>query len=167
VDVTHEIEKTGISFGPDSANRLAETADPSAGGAEAALESFYYAFHNGDTAALRDVWSDSPLAQLDNPVGGILRGADAIAALYRKALASPASIRVTFGDVVAYHGQSHAVFAGRETGSYTTADGRTTPLQIRTTRYFRYSDGHWRQYHHHGSIDDPDALRAYQQAIRG
>jgi hypothetical protein len=25
----------------------------------------------------------------------------------------------------------------------------------------------WRQYHHHGSIDDPDALRAYQQAIRG
>jgi hypothetical protein len=30
-----------------------------------------------------------------------------------------------------------------------------------------YQDGGWRQYHHHGSIDDPAALRAYQQAIQG
>jgi hypothetical protein len=27
--------------------------------------------------------------------------------------------------------------------------------------------GRWRQYHHHGSIDDPAALQAYQLAIRG
>jgi hypothetical protein len=47
--------------------------------------------------------------------------------------------------VIAYHGKGDAVFAGRETGSY----------------------GHWRQYHHHGSIDDPGALRAYQQAVGG
>ncbi len=127
----------------------------------------YYAFHNRDASALRTVWSDSPLAQLDNPIGGILRGADAIAGLCYNALASPANVRVTFGDVIAYHGQSHAVFAGQETGSYTAADGTTVPLEIRTSRYFRYSGGRWRQYHHHGSIDDPDVLRAYQQAIRG
>ncbi len=90
----HEIEKTGICFGPDSRNRLAETADASARGAEAALESFYYAFHNRDASALRAVWSASPLAQLDNPVGGILRGADAIAGLYQKALAAPVKVRV-------------------------------------------------------------------------
>ena len=58
------------------------------------------------------------------------------------------------------------VFAGREAGSYPAADGTTVPLDIRTSRYFRYSGGRWLQYHHHGSIDDPDALRAYQQAIR-
>jgi len=31
-------------------------------------------------------------------------------------------------------------------------------LEIRTTRYFRYQDGRWH---------DPDALRAYQQAVAG
>jgi ketosteroid isomerase-like protein len=166
VDVKPEIEKTEIRFGPDSVNRLAETADPSVRGARAALESFYYAWHHRDADTLRAVWSDDPLAQLDNPVGGILRGGDAIAGLYQQAFAKAADVRVTFGDVIAYHGQGDAVFAGRETGSYATPDGAPTPLEIRTTRYFRYADGRWRQYHHHGSIDDPDALRAYQQAIR-
>jgi ketosteroid isomerase-like protein len=167
VDEKPEIEKTDIRFGPDSVNRLAETADPSLRGAWAALESFYYAWHHRDADTLRAVWSDDPLAQLDNPVGGILRGGAAIAGLYQKAFASPTEVRVTLGDVIAYHGKGDAVFAGRETGSYTTPDGTTASLQIRTTRYFRYADGHWRQYHHHGSIDDPDALRAYQQAICG
>jgi ketosteroid isomerase-like protein len=165
--VKSEIEKTDIRFGPNSLNRLAEATDASARGALAALESFYYAWHHPDADALRAVWSDSPLAQLDNPVGGILRGGDAIAGLYQKALASPANVRVIFSDVVAYRGQSHAVFAGREKGSYTAPDGTTVPLEIRTTRYFRYSGGRWRQYHHHGSIDDPEALRGSQQAIRG
>jgi ketosteroid isomerase-like protein len=167
VDVEPEIEKTDVRFGPDSANRLAETGDQSARGAWAAVESFYYGWHHRDADAIRAVWSDDPLAQLDNPVGGILRGGDAIAGLYQKVFASPADVQVTFGDVIAYHGQGDAVFAGRETGSYTAPDGRTIPLEIRTTRYFRYAGGHWRQYHHHGSIDDPGALRAYQQAIRG
>lgn len=165
--VKSEIEKADIRFGPGSLNRLAEAADASVRGAPAALESFYYAWHHPDADALRAVCSDSPRVQPDNPADGILRGGDAIAGLYHKALASPANVRVIFGDVVAYHGQSHAVFAGRETGSYTAPDGTAMPLEIRTTRYFRHQDGRWRQYHHHGSIDDPEALRAYQQAIRG
>jgi SnoaL-like domain len=74
--------------------------------------------------------------------------------------------QVTFGDVIAHDGQFHVVFAGREVGSHTGVDGTTRPLEARTSRYFRYEDGRWRQYHHHGSIDDPDALRAYQQAFR-
>jgi ketosteroid isomerase-like protein len=147
-------------------NRLAQTADPSVRGARAALETFYYTWCHHDADAIRAVWSASPLAQLDNPAGGILRGGDAIAALYEKIFASPASLRMTFGDVIAYDGESHALFAGRETGSYTGTDGAPVPLEIRTTRYFRYADGHWRQYHDHGSIDDPDALRACQHAVR-
>ncbi|QMU71241.1 nuclear transport factor 2 family protein [Streptacidiphilus sp. P02-A3a] len=160
------IEKTEIAFGPHSRNRLSETDDPSPTGAEAALESFYYALNNRDPDALREDWSADPLAQLNNPVGGILRGGDAIAGLYARVFDGSMNVQVTFGDVVAYTGEAHAVFAGRETGGYTAPDGTEVPLEIRTSRYFRYQDGHWRQYHHHGSIDDPDALRAYQRAVR-
>jgi hypothetical protein len=59
------IEKAGISFGPGSRNRLAETHDPSVRGAEAALESFYYALNNRDREVLREDWSAHPLAQLN------------------------------------------------------------------------------------------------------
>ncbi len=161
------IEKTSICLGPDSRNRLREADDPSGAGAEAALETFYYALNNRDLDALRADWADSALAQLNNPVGGILRGADAIVALYDKIFGGAVRVQVTFTDVISYQGREHAVFAGRETGSYTRLDGTSVPLEIRTSRYFRYEDGRWRQYHHHGSIDDPAALGAYQQAIRG
>jgi ketosteroid isomerase-like protein len=165
---TPEIEKTDISFGlRDSVNRLTETADQSPGGARAALETFYYAWHHADADVMLAVWADDPLAQLNNPLGGILRGAEAITALYKKALGGPANVTVTLGDVVAFYGPSHVVFAGQETGSYTAPDGAIVPLKIRTTRYFRYAGDHWRQYHHHGSIDDPDALRRYQEALHG
>ncbi|MGV4928179.1 nuclear transport factor 2 family protein (plasmid) [Streptomyces sp. BHT-5-2] len=161
------IEYTDISYGPESRNRLHEAGDPSAEGALAALESFYYALNNRDIEALRADWTADPLAQLNNPVGGILRGGAPIAELYEKIFAGSLKVTVTFGDVVAYIGERHAVFAGRESGHYLGPDGGRIPLEIRTSRYFRYETGRWSQYHHHGSIDDPDALRAYQQAVRG
>jgi hypothetical protein len=48
-----------------------------------------------------------------------------------------------------------------------TADplSRVAPPGMSTTRCFRYVDGYWCQCCHHGGIDDPDALRAYRQAI--
>jgi ketosteroid isomerase-like protein len=161
------LTKTDIAFGPTARNRLAEAADPTDAGALAALESFYYALNSRDIDALRADWTSGPLAQLNNPVGGILRGGEAIADLYAKIFDGTANVQVTFNDVIAYTDAAHAVFAGRETGTYDDADGTPIPLEIRTTRYFRFDDGRWRQFHHHGSIDDPDALRAYQQRIRG
>lgn len=161
------IEKTDIAFGPASRNRLDQAADPGPEGALAALESFYYALNSADLDALRDDWSASPLAQLNNPLGGILRGGDAIVGLYEKVFAGTVNVQVTFGDVVAYLGADHAVFAGRETGTYTAPDGTLVPLTIRTSRYFRYEDGRWQQFHHHGSIDDVGELAAYQKAVWG
>ena len=161
------IEKADIAYGPASRNRLEQAADPGPDGALAALESFYYALNNADIDALRADWSSSALAQLNNPLGGILRGGEAIAELYEKVFAGTLNVQVTFSDVVAYTGPDHAVFAGRETGTYTAPDGTSTPLSIRTSRYFRYEDGRWQQFHHHGSIDDAGELAAYQQAVRG
>ena len=54
---------------------------------------------------------------------------------------------------------------GRERGEL-DVNGRRMPLAIRTTRIFRRdADKRWRQVHHHGSIDDPHVLAAYQDAV--
>jgi len=53
---------------------------------------------------------------------------------------------------------------GRERGTLED-DGINLDLAIRTSRIFRRIDGRWRQVHHHGSIDDPQLLRAYQEAV--
>ncbi|TVT54205.1 nuclear transport factor 2 family protein [Amycolatopsis cynarae] len=156
-----------LSFGPGSRNRLAETTSPGLDGALAALESFYYAFNHRDLDAFAQVWTKDPLAQLNNPLGGILRGGEPITELYDRVFHGPARVTVTFGDIVEYADDRHAVFAGRETGEYSVGGSPAVPLSIRTSRYFRYDDGRWSQFHHHGSIDDPAALAAYQSAIRG
>jgi ketosteroid isomerase-like protein len=159
------ILKTEISLGPQARDRLAEMADPSARGAEAALETFFYAWHQRDAAALRDCWSASPFAEVISPGVGTVRGGEAIAGLYKRAMTSRANPRITFDDVVAYFGESDVVYAGRETSSYTAPDGSTMTVEMRCTRYFRDEGDHWRQYLHHASTNDPDALRAYQQAF--
>jgi hypothetical protein len=41
----------------------------------------------------------------------------------------------------------------------------TVPLEICTTRRFRYGDGYRCRDRHNGGVDDLDALRAYQQAF--
>ncbi|KAA2252885.1 nuclear transport factor 2 family protein [Solihabitans fulvus] len=137
--------------------------------ARAPADRVYHAFNRRDLAVLRQVWSADPLAQLNNPLGGLLRGGDAIAELYARVFDGPARVMVTFGDIVEYADDTHAVFAGRETGTFTGRDGAELPLAIRTSRYFRYDPAAGRRamLHHHGSIDDPVALRAYQDAVAG
>ncbi|MFD9892679.1 YybH family protein [Amycolatopsis sp. NPDC059027] len=160
-------QQLALSFGPDARELLSEATQPGRAGALAALESFYFAFNHRDLDVFRRVWTTHPLAQLNNPLGGILRGGEAITALYDKVFTGPARVTVTFGDIVEYVGDDHALFAGRETGEYRVGDTPAVPLAIRTSRYFRYEEGHWAQVHHHGSIDDAAALAAYQEAIRG
>lgn len=158
-------QRTEREYGPDSTNQLDEATNPDADGARAALATFYYALNHRDDAALAAVWATSPLAQLNNPVGGVLRGGEAITALYGRILHGAITLTVTLGDIVEYVGADHVVVAGRETGHYTTADGDQVPVSIRTTRYLQYTEGRWWQYHHHGSIDDAQALAAYQAAL--
>jgi ketosteroid isomerase-like protein len=54
---------------------------------------------------------------------------------------------------------------GRERGKFETERG-SLDLAIRTSRVFRRVNGRWRQIHHHGSIEQPELLEAYQKAVR-
>ena len=160
------IELVDDDFGPDSENRLRESGDPGHVGAFAALESFYFALNTADLDVLSAIWSPHRLAQLNNPLGGILRGGADVTELYRGVFAGGLQVQVTFTDAVAYWSPALAVFAGRETGTYQDDDLGDVPLEIRTTRIFGYDEevGRWLQLHHHGSIDRPEALLAYQLA---
>jgi ketosteroid isomerase-like protein len=158
-------ELTDYGFGPGARSRVEEAHAPGPDGALAALETFYYALNNKDLETLVAGWADDPLVQLNNPVGGILRGRAAVRELYERVFAGTLNVQVTFGDAATYWLGESVVFAGREVGTYHHPTLGERPLQIRTTRVFRYA-GTWQQIHHHGSIDDPDMLSTYQQSIR-
>lgn len=161
------ITKLDASFGRDARNRLEAASDPTPQGAMAALETFYYAFNQRSPDVLAEIWLDDPWVQLNNPLGGILRGADDVRSLYERIFTGPAKVWVEFSDIVEYRGGDTIAFAGRERGEF-VADAQAVPLAIRTSRVFAHTAGiGWRQIHHHGSIDDPDALRTYQAAVRG
>ena len=128
------ITLTDYGFGPNARNQIAAAADPSPAGAVAALETFYYALNQRDIEAMAAVWSPDELAQLNNPVGGILRGGAEAVGLYRRIFDSGMRLEVTFGDAVTYQHPTAATFAGREIGTYATPDRPATPLEIRTSR---------------------------------
>lgn len=157
----------GIVFS-GTRNRLEEASQPTIEGAMAALETFYYAFNGRSLDLFRQIWLDHTLIQLNNPVGGIMRGATPISDLYARIFEGPVRVQVEFYDSVAYFTPEMVVFAGRERGTY-ARDGKTYPLDIRTSRIFVYasSQGGWRQIHHHGSIDNAEKLAHYQQAVLG
>ena len=156
------------TFGRSAIDRRVEACEPTLDGARAALECFYYAFNQRSLDALEAVWAKDSLISLNNPLGGIMRGLDDIGTLYERIFGGPAQVWVEFYDIVEYVGQDTVVFAGRERGEF-THDERTIPLAIRTSRVFQYFGGQlgWRQVHHHGSIDDSEALARYQRAVRG
>lgn len=160
------IDLVDYRFGPDTRNRLDDTTNPDHAGSVAALKTFYYALNNADLDVLAAVWSQHDLAQLNNPIGDILRSGNAVTGLYRTIFAGSLGVQVTFTDATTYSWHDAAAFAGREIGSYRNPSGKAIPLQIRTTRIFGYdtTQRQWLQVHHHGSIDDPDALRAYRRA---
>lgn len=154
-------------FGRNASNTMDYLSDRSFDGALAALELFYFGFNNQDIDIMNRVWYNSSFSQLNNPVGGIKRGTDAIMKVYDTIFNGEAQVWVNFSDIVYYEWEGMVVFAGTETGQF-TKDGETIPLQIRTTRFFAYLEDEesWLQVHHHGSIDDAGLLERYQTALR-
>ncbi|MEA5112727.1 MAG: nuclear transport factor 2 family protein [Geobacteraceae bacterium] len=130
-----------------------------------ALSDFYQALNDRDMELMTRNWAQSDESVMDNPVGGIKRGWDEIRAVYERIFSSPGQYWFEFYDY-SYHEAGEIFYVvGRERGKYGAGE-EALDMAIRTSRVFRWMDGEWRQVHHHGSIDDPVLLAAYQKAVR-
>jgi len=129
-----------------------------------ALAQFYRAFNDRDLALMEANWEASETVAMDNPLGGIKRSWPNIAAVYESVFRGSARVQVEFHDYTIHVVGDVFYAVGRERGTLED-DGINLDLAIRTSRIFRRIDGRWRQVHHHGSIDDPQLLRAYQEAV--
>jgi len=143
-------------------------AEAQAGDASAldALIGFYRAFNARDLGGLAANWAEGDAPSMDNPIGGIRRGWPSIREGYAKLFDGRARVEVTFHDFTSQGGGDWHLFVGREKGRCETPDV-AVDLRIRTTRWFTKVGGVWRQLHHHGSVDEPALLAAYQRAIFG
>lgn len=130
----------------------------------AALAQFYRAFNGRDLALMAENWADVEDIAMDNPLGGIRRGWPAVRSVYERLFNSGARVTVEFHDYTLHRCGDVFYAVGRERGLFKTP-AATLDLAIRTSRVFRRLDGRWRQVHHHGSIDDPQLLEAYQRAV--
>jgi len=162
-----ELKKIEQIFGQDSKNLIYKATDKGFSGALACLETFYYAFNNRDLETFKKIWLNHELIQLNNPLGGVIRGIGPITELYDKIFNGQTRVWVELTDIVYFQSNEMITFAGREIGEF-SFHGQTIDLQIRTTRFFGYSDnrGQWFQLHHHGSIDNVELLDRYQKAVK-
>src|ERR1700726_1348740 len=130
-----------------------------------ALAQFYRAFNTRDLKMMDENFAYSDEVAIDNPLGGIRRGADEPHKMYEGVFKSPADVHVEFWDYTIHRAGDVFWAVGRERGTY--LDGEIVKnLNVRTTRIFQLIDGRWRQMHHHGSIEDAALLGEYQNAVR-
>ena len=130
-----------------------------------ALAQFYRAFNTRDLKMIDENFARTDEVAIDNPLGGIRRGADEPHRMYEGVFKSPADVHVEFWDYTIHRAGNVFWAVGRERGTY--RDGETVKnLNIRTSRIFQLVDGRWRQMHHHGSVEDAKLLDDYQSAVR-
>jgi ketosteroid isomerase-like protein len=130
-----------------------------------ALSDFYEAFNRRDLAKMANNWAQTDEIAMDNPVGGIMRGWEEIRNVYERIFNGKARVYVEFSDYTLHQHAGMFYAVGRERGEFRVGD-TVVNLAIRTTRIFQLMDGQWRQVHHHGSIEEPELLAHYQQAVR-
>jgi ketosteroid isomerase-like protein len=129
-----------------------------------ALSQFYRAFNSRDILLMRENWSPTDDISMNNPIGGIKRGWPEIRRVFERLFTGPAQITVEFHNYSLHVSGDIFYTVGRERGRL---ESPTTihELAFRTTRIFRLLDHHWRQVHHHGSIEDPAQLDRYQSTL--
>jgi len=130
-----------------------------------ALSDFYEAFNLRDLAKMAKIWAQTGDVSMDNPLGGIMRGWEEIKSVYERIFTGKAKVYVEFYDYTIHQHEEMFFVVGRERGEFRIGD-IVIDLSIRTSRIFQLFDGEWRQVHHHGSIEDPELLARYQQAVR-
>lgn len=131
-----------------------------------ALSQFYKALNDRDLDLMAHNWIQTDEAVMDNPVGGIKRGWNAIKTVYAQVFSRPEPFWFEFHDYSSHEAGDLFYVVGRERGEYRSGLTKLA-MAIRTSRVFRLIDGEWKQVHHHGSIDDAELLSQYQRAVRG
>jgi ketosteroid isomerase-like protein len=131
-----------------------------------ALRLFYAALNARDLRSMQECWSSTEESSMDNPLGGIVRGWPAIAAVYSRLFNADVRYGFEFHDYSLHQLTDSFLAVGRERG-WIEKEGQRLQLAFRTSRFFRLENGRWRQLHHHGSADDPNMLRSYQQLVLG
>lgn len=130
-----------------------------------ALSQFYRAFNRRDLALMEQNWDVSNDAVMANPLGGMKRGWPEIRDVYRRIFSGRTRVHVEFHDYAITVAGDAFWAVGREHGTSRTEAG-SLDVAFRTTRLFRRVNGRWRQIHHHGSVEQPKLLDAYQKSIR-
>ena len=130
-----------------------------------ALSEFYQALNGRDMDLMAQNWVQTDEAVMDNPVGGIKRGWNEIREVYELVFGGAGTFWFEFYDYSYHESDEMFYVVGRERGEYRAGEV-VLKMAIRTSRVFRLIDGKWRQVHHHGSIEDPELLAAYQKAVR-
>jgi ketosteroid isomerase-like protein len=130
-----------------------------------ALAQFYRALNTRSMELMEQNWDNTDEAAMDNPLGGIKRSWPEIKAVYQRLFHLDGTYQFEFYDYTLHQFSDIFYVVGRERG-HVSKLGSNLEMKIRTTRVFRF-DGHkWRQIHHHGSIEDPQLLTAYQASVR-
>jgi len=131
-----------------------------------ALSQFYEALNSSDMEMMSENWLQNDEAAMDNPLGGIKRGWEEIRSVYERLFGSASEYYFEFYDYTLHDSGELFYVVGRERGYFKTAN-TALEMRIRTSRIFRLVNGQWRQVHHHGSIEEPELLASYQQAVLG
>ncbi len=131
-----------------------------------ALVQFYYAFNHTDMPTMDKNWANTQEIAMDTPLGGRKRGWEELKPVYERIFNGPVEVYVEYYDYTIHQTQEIFYTVGRERG-YFRLGGNEVKLAIRTSRIFQKIDRHWRQVHHHGSIDDPQSLERYQITVLG
>lgn len=129
-----------------------------------ALVQFYNAFNYANIVLMSENWANTPDIAMDNPLGGIKRGWKDIKSVYQRIFDGKAEVHVEFYDYTIHEGIDFFYAVGRERGQF-KASGQIIHLAIRTSRIYQKLDGKWKQVHHHGSIENPELLKSYQQLV--
>ena len=130
-----------------------------------ALVEFYKAFNGRDFELMQKNWLNNEEIAMDNPLGGIKRGWDEIKTIYSRIFIGQAKVYVEFYDYTIVPMEGGFVAIGRERGSV-EIKGKKLELAIRTSRVYKLVDGSYKQVHHHGSIEEPALLKAYQELVK-
>ncbi len=132
------------------------------------LTQFYFAFNDRDVFLMSANWAmqlpELELSLADSG-GKVRRGWNEIRAYYDAIFKSSFRMRLSLPEYTLHQHPEVTFAVGVEHAVLTKEGGEVLEFSIRSTRILKRIGGRWKQVHYHGSIDDPEALKALQELL--